>query len=350
MLFGHQKAEQRLLDGLQTGRMPHGWLIVGPEGVGKATLSYRLARFVLQDGDPAARAAGAADLSVDEREATFRQVAGLGHANLLVLRRPWQERSKRFASAITIDEVRRLRAFLGTTAASGPWRVVIVDKAEEMNVSASNALLKSLEEPPPRTLFLLVSSAPGQVPITIRSRCRILRLTGLNEADLGAAVSSAISNAGVEPPDSGDLSKAMLLAQGSVRRVLQLIELGGSALYDRLITILSKLPSLDQVALQKLADELTAKDADARFELAFAMLSDSLARIIRQAATGTGGQGAEAEIATRLTQHADLAQWAELWETVQRVKADALALNLDRKNLILDVFFRLSETARGGRA
>lgn len=330
--------------------MPHGWLIVGPEGIGKATLCYRLARFVLQDGDPAARAASAADLSVDEHDTTFRQVAGLGHANLLVLRRPWQERGKRFATAITIDEVRKLRAFLGTTPASGPWRVVIVDRAEEMNVSASNALLKSLEEPPPQTLFLLVSSAPGQVPITIRSRCRTLGLSGLGESDLDAAVKSAIASAGAEPPDPADLAKALPLAQGSVRRVLELIELGGSALYDRLITVLSKLPSLDQAALQKLADEVTAKGADARFELAFAMLSDSLARIVRQAATGAGGQGAEAEIAARLTQHADLAQWAELWETVQRVKADALALNLDRKNLILDVFFRLSETARGGRA
>lgn len=348
-LFGHQPAEQLLLDRLKSGRMPHAWLMSGPEGIGKATLAYRLARFVLQDGDPVLAAATASDLHIDEDSATFRKVAGFSHSNLTILRRPWQEKTKRFATAITINEVRRLRSFLGTTAASGPWRVVIVDRAEDMNVNASNALLKSLEEPPDKTLFLLVCSAPGQVPVTIRSRCRALRLSGLDNELLQSAVGAALARAAGDTPDPAEINRALPLAEGSVRRVLELIELGGGTLYDRLITVLSKLPSLDQSSLHKLSDELTGRDSEARFELAFALLGDALARIVRQAATGAGAIGKEAALSARLAEHADLAQWAELWETVHRVKADAVALNLDRKNLILDVFFRLSETARHER-
>ena len=108
----------------------------------------------------------------------FRKVAGLQHPNLLLIRRSWIEKTKRYSQWIGVDEVRRLRAFLGNTAGEGGWRVVIVDRADELNQNAANALLKALEEPPPQTLFLLISSAEGRLPITIRSRARTLRVAG----------------------------------------------------------------------------------------------------------------------------------------------------------------------------
>ena len=139
-LFGHEAALAEFADALGSGRMHHAWLIVGPEGVGKATLAYHFARMVLAE-------AGERQ-SIDREHPVFRKVAALSHPNLLVIRRAWNEKSKRYAQMIGVDEVRRLRAFLGTTAGEGSWRVVIVDRADELNQNAANALLKALEEPP----------------------------------------------------------------------------------------------------------------------------------------------------------------------------------------------------------
>src|SRR3990170_2928335 len=172
-LFGHEAALSEFADALESGRMHHAWLLVGPEGIGKATLAYRFARSVLAEGE-----------IVDADHPVFRKVAALSHPNLLLIRRSWVEKSKRYSQWIGVEEVRRLRAFLGHSAGEGGWRVVVVDRADELNQNAANALLKALEEPPPKTLFLLISSAEGQLPVTIRSRSRTLRVTALGDEDL----------------------------------------------------------------------------------------------------------------------------------------------------------------------
>ena len=155
-LFGHDAAISEFDDALHSGRMHHAWLLVGPEGIGKATLAYRFARAALAEGDQDA-VGGAAERD----RKLFRKVAGLSHPNLLLIRRSWVEKSKRYSQWIGVEEVRRLRAFLGHSAGEVGWRVVIVDRADELNQNAANALLKALEEPPPKTLFLLISSAEG---------------------------------------------------------------------------------------------------------------------------------------------------------------------------------------------
>ncbi len=344
LFFGNAQAEQTLLDAVTGGRMHHAWLLAGPEGVGKATLAYRLARFLFHHGG--GDGADAQDLSVPVDSPAYRQVAALSHPNLLVLRRPWQERNGRFAASITIDEVRRLRAFLGSTAGAGGRRVVIVDRAEDMNVNAANALLKSLEEPPAGTVFLLVSSAPGRLAATVRSRCRTLALQALERDDLAAAVGAALEAVGEEAPSGSKLDDVARLAQGSVRHALQLLSGGGIALYGKLAAALKDLPRLDYGAVHALADGVAGRDAEPDFEMLFALLEDSLARMVHQAATGAGAEGQEAELAERLIPPHGLARWAELWEEVRRAKADALALNLDRKSLVLGTFFRIEETAR----
>jgi DNA polymerase-3 subunit delta' len=152
--------------------MHHAWLLGGRKGIGKATLAYRFARAAL--AHPSERQSDRASLDIAEDTRASRQVRALSHPGLLVLRRPYDDKGKRFAASIPIDEVRRLRSFLSHSAGEDAWRVVIVDEANELNVNAANALLKSLEEPPARAVFLLVSSAPGQLLPTIRSRCRAL--------------------------------------------------------------------------------------------------------------------------------------------------------------------------------
>jgi len=167
-LYGQEIAERTLADAFASGRMHHGWLLSGPEGIGKATLAYRFARFVLADA--ASRDMFGQSLDAPDDGASARQVRALSHPGLLVIRRAYDTKTKRFPATIPVDDVRRLKTFLGRTSETGAWRVVIVDRADELNISAANALLKSLEEPPPRTIFLLVSSAPGRLLTTIRSR------------------------------------------------------------------------------------------------------------------------------------------------------------------------------------
>ncbi|MEM7192379.1 MAG: DNA polymerase III subunit delta' [Pseudomonadota bacterium] len=217
-LFGHDGAVFEFDEAVLSGRLHHAWLLVGPEGIGKATAAYRLARTVLA-WESVADGPNAQPSDVPRDHPVFRKVAGLAHPNLLLIRRSWMEKTKRYSQVISVDEVRRLRAFLGSTSGDGSWRVVIVDRADQLNQNAANALLKALEEPPPNTLFLLVSGSEGRLPATIRSRTRVLRLAPLEDAPLREAVEAALARDDVEVADT-TLELALALSEGSVRRAL----------------------------------------------------------------------------------------------------------------------------------
>jgi DNA polymerase-3 subunit delta' len=180
-LFGHAAAERRLLDAWASGRLPHAWLICGPRGIGKATLAYRFARFLLKAGDATGGSGRPASLASDPQDPVFRRVAAGGHADLLTVERGWDKKRERRRGEIIVDDVRDVGAFLRLTPAEGGWRVVVVDSADEMNPNAANAILKVLEEPPRRAALLLVSHAPGRLLPTIRSRCCRLVLKPLAE-------------------------------------------------------------------------------------------------------------------------------------------------------------------------
>src|SRR5476651_1086589 len=191
-LFGHAEAEQALLESYQSGRIPHAWLIGGPPGIGKATLAYRLARFVLAHPDPTSPAVQkATSLAVDPENPAARRIAAQAQGDLLVLERTINEQTGKLYTVIRVDDVRRSVPFFGSTAGEGGWRIAIVDAVDELQREGANALLKVLEEPPPRALLLLVSHAPGRELPTIRSRCRRLLLRPLDAADVARAVAGA---------------------------------------------------------------------------------------------------------------------------------------------------------------
>ncbi|HEX5959226.1 MAG TPA: DNA polymerase III subunit delta' [Hyphomicrobiaceae bacterium] len=344
VLYGHAAAERTLAQAIAGGRLHHAWLLAGRAGIGKATLAYRMARHVLakpEERDPAART-----LAVPAGAAAVRQIVQLAHPGLLVLRRPYDLQRKRVLSVISVDEVRKLRAFLGHTADAGGWRVVIVDSADELNVNAANALLKSLEEPPPRALFLLVTSQPSGLLPTIRSRCRRLDLARLDGESLRQAATAALTAAGEKPPSADKWPQLERLADGSVRSALQLAT-GGIALHDKLWQILARLPAIDWPALHTLSDQLATDAHEQRFEMLFALLLDTLARLVRAAASGADAATTEeSSLAARLIPATRLPAWAELWQAILRDKVDADALNLDRKALILRVFARVEAVAR----
>src|SRR5579871_3007295 len=274
VLFGHEAAERAFLGACRSGRLPHAWLIGGEPGIGKATLAYRIARFVLAHPDLSQLPADAT-LALARDHRTVRRIAAGAHTDLLALERTVSETTGKLRTVITVDQVRRLSTFFGSTAGEGGWRVCIVDSADELQYpNASNALLKMLEEPPPRSLFLLVSHAPGRLLPTIRSRCRRLALRPLAQADVVRAAAVALGapspylppQAGegfndIPPPLAGEGREGALAAAAAAARgsVAQAIALAGGpmlALREKVTELLQALPATDPRALHALGDQL----------------------------------------------------------------------------------------------
>jgi DNA polymerase-3 subunit delta' len=340
-LFGHDAAERAFAEAFAADRLHHAWLIVGRRGIGKATLAYRVARFLL--ATPQERTGPTLEVKPDGTAA--RQVCALSHPGLLVIRRPWVPANKRFAASIPIDEVRRLRSFLGHTAGAGAntWRVVIVDTADDLNPNAANALLKSLEEPPAQTIFMILASEPGRLLPTIRSRCRKLALTPLDLPDLRRATAAAFDAADATAPRSTEGLEQ--LADGSVRRFLELCANDGHKLYERVSAIVAALPKVDWPAAHALADELSSAASEERYETFFSLLLGQIARLIR-ASTAGDADSADVALASRLIPAGRAPQWADAWEAIVREKAEVEELNLDRRGLIVFTLGRLAEAAQ----
>jgi len=298
-LFGQDGAEASFVDAWAGGRLHHAWLLRGPRGVGKATLAYRIARALLAApaGEPPPPALG-----VDPGHPVARRIAAGAEPRLRVVRRPADPKTGRLRTAITVDEVRRLRDLFTLSAADGGWRVAIVDAADEMNDAAANALLKILEEPPPKALLLLVAHAPGRLLPTIRSRCRTLDLGPLGAADLARALVAA----GAEAPS--DAAMLAALSGGAPGEALRLIAEDGVALYGRLAALLGGAPGLDRGALIRLGDEAAGRAAQPRYDMILRLTETLLQRLARAGAAGAAGAAgpgallgeAEARLAARL--------------------------------------------------
>lgn len=344
VLFGQAGPENLIAEAVASGKLHHGWVLSGPAGVGKATLAYRLARHLL--AEPHERDPFAQTLAVDDGTRAARQVSALSHPGLLVLRRPYDTKAKKFAQSITIDEVRRLRSFLGHSADAGQWRVVIVDTADDLNVNAANAILKSLEEPPRQTVFVLLSSEPGRLLPTIRSRCRRLDLAPLGLEDLKRAVAQAWAVGDAEPPGAQDWERLAELSGGSVRRALTIASSGGLKLYERVLALVSALPRVDWAQVHSLGDELAGAAAEQKLEAFYDFLFGLLHRVVRAKATGQGS-GTDLQLAQKLIGDGRLPHWARVWEELQSEKSTAMDLNLDRKALILATMTKLEAVARG---
>ena len=350
-LFGHANAEAAFLEAFNAGRLQHGWMITGPRGVGKATLAWRLARFLLAQPAPQPGSSGAlfqppaaTSLDVAPENPAVAQLAAGAHPGLLVLRRGYDTKAKRLRAVITVDEMRRLHGFFGMRATDGGWRVVIVDAADEMNPNAANALLKSLEEPPARAILLLVAHRPSALLPTIRSRCRMLPLAPLDGADMA----SALTQAGFDPGAQAGALAA--LSGGSVGTALRLLAADGLALYGELTQVLGAAPQIDRARLLALANSAAGRGAEERFDLLLSLTELWLARLARAGVTGPPQPEAtpgEAAILARLAPGVGAAQlWAgAAAELVARAR-QGRAVNLDPAGLVLDMGLRVDAIAR----
>jgi DNA polymerase-3 subunit delta' len=294
-------------------------LIEGPPGIGKATLAFRFANHVLSHSDPEAAPEAIAD--PDPNSPVSRQIASGASHNLLYLARPVDERTGKVKSAITVDEVRRAGRFFSQTSGTGNWRIVIIDPADDMNRSAANAILKILEEPPKRALFLLISHAPGKLLPTIRSRCLPLKLAPLGDE----ALCNALANLGIDAGD-GDL---LATANGSVGEALKLVNYGGVEIIAAYNDVLTSQGPSARKAMHRLADAISGKDSETIFEFFTNHVGDDLIQKARAAAMA--GQVAAAERLSRL--HSDI---------VERLTVSD-AYNLDRKQTVLSILGEIKE-------
>lgn len=346
-LIGHHRAEAEFLDAWSSGRLAHAWLLTGPKGVGKATLAYRIARFVLSGGSGGGLFGGPPDsLAVAADHPVTHQISAQGHRDLKVVERGFSDDKRtRLRAEIVVDDVRKINELFHQTADAG-WRVVLIDAADEMNRNAANAVLKVLEEPPRKALILLVSHSPGRLLPTIRSRCRRLMLNPLAKDQVARLV--AEQRPGLPPADIDALAG---LAEGSPGRALALADEGGLDLYREVVALLSGLPRLDVAALHGFADRMAKPDAEGAWRGFSELLVWWLARLVR--AGGREGRGmtevvvGEAALMGRLLGAASLDRWLELWEKTGTLFARTDAVNLDRKHALLTAFLAIERLARG---
>jgi DNA polymerase III subunit delta' len=316
---GLEAQERMLVESWRSGKMHHAWLFAGPEGVGKAVLAYRFARFLLAKPD-----ADVDNLSVPADHPVAGQVARLAHPDLAVIRRSLAKDGKNLRTEIAVDDVREGLSVFRTTSGADGWRIAIVDAADDLNRSSANALLKMLEEPPARALFILIAHSPGSLLPTIRSRCRLLRFGALPEEAVATAA------AAVSGIDLADAREAAAQADGSVRRALAALDPEAKALVaaaEKAFAAGGGKPA------QMLADNLTGRAKAEAFQQ-FLDIVEMRLRIL----PGDAGAGGEA-----------LAARAELWEKLRRSAREVEAYNLDRRPFVLSVLGDLREIERQSR-
>lgn len=351
-VFGHDAAEAVFLDAIATGRLHHAWLLTGPKGIGKATLAWRVARHLLATpvSDPGPSLFGdasgpATSLDIDPEHPVARRVAALSEPRLFLLRRPFDAKLGRFKQDIPVDAARGLKGFFSMSAVDGGRRVVIVDAADELTVSAANALLKVLEEPPADTVMLLVCHAPSRLLPTIRSRCRTLRMAPLGPEDMARALTQATGTSLAEDA----LSHLLPLAEGSVGQALALQAAGGPEAYGAIVNLMAELPRLDRPATLKLAESASGRGAEARFDLLLTLTETFLFRLARTGAMGAPASGATEVEASLLQRLAPTPASGRGWATAQaelmaRARAGR-AVNLDAAALLLDMFHGIQAVA-----
>lgn len=318
-LVGHRAAEEAFEATRARGRLHHAWLLTGPEGCGKATFAYRAARRLL--GAPEEPAYGVLGASPDHP--VSRQIIARSHPDLFVLERLGDDGKVR--KVIPVDEARGLSEFFSKTPAAAPHRVAIIDAVDDLNVNAANAILKTLEEPPPHGVLLMISHSPGRLLPTIRSRCRRLAFQPLASEAAAAFVRER------EDLTAEDALRLASMACGAPGRAWALARAGAIAVDDAARALIEGLPGLDEAMALSLSDRFRGGEGQAQFNLLF----DRLVERVHAFATDRAGRAI-----------GGLDAWAAAWETLQRLSREVEALNLDRTDALFTALGELRQAAR----
>jgi DNA polymerase-3 subunit delta' len=347
VLFGHPQAEAEVLRAFTSGRLHHAWMLTGPKGVGKATLAWRIARFLLatpEDDGGMFAAPPPESLDIPDSHPVARRLRQLAEPRHFLLRRGPNEKETALSQVLSVEEVRKMKSFFALSAADGGRRTAIIDAVDEMNPSAANALLKLLEEPPANVTLLLIAHQPARLLPTIRSRCRELRLSGLNPQDLVDALTQA--GADIAPGDRIALAE---LSGGSAGEAFRLTNLDGQKLYAGPIRLFATLPRLDRPQAIALADLAGARGAAETFDLLVTLIDIFLARLARFGVTGLTPPEAvpgEARLLGRIAPDPATARvWADLAQSLSARARRGKSVNLDPAALLMDILLKVDETA-----
>lgn len=315
VLYGQDDAERQLLRSYKSGRLHHAWLLTGLPGIGKATLAYRFARFILVNPEPWSVAQ--LDLGVDPQCTVARRIEARGHSDLFTIERAFDAKTKRVKANIDVEQARRAATFFSHTAGEGGWRVCIIDAVDDLNLQAANALLKILEEPPARSVFLLVSNFPGRLLPTISSRCVKLHLTPLDDTTIRKIVAE------VDQQNAIDHTLPKLYAAGSAGRALQLGSSGASKKFAEFLRIVAKGTPYDRKPIWALCEKLAHRKNEDEYRLFCELLQNwSMVRARDQARAANSRH-----LANVLAERS-----VDISHSIRR----ANALNLDRRQVILD--------------
>lgn len=324
-LYGHDEAVRFFRESLDAGRLHHAWLITGQEGIGKATFALKAALRVLAAGQGALDAPG---LDVPDSHPAAKLVAAGSHPDLMMLERLAKDSSAtgELARSITVDQVRGLQRLFSTTASLSPWRVVIIDSIDDLERNAANALLKNLEEPPAHSLFLLVSHAPERLLPTIRSRCRLLRLSALDGDAMTSALRAALPDA-----DQTEIADLEAAGSGSPGRAIAFRGLDIAGL-DRAMETIVREGDPTNARRAALAQSLALKSAQPRYEAFLARAPSLVAALARE------------------RRGAALAEAIRIWERAQALASSARGLSLEPESVVFELggmLASLAETSPG---
>lgn len=318
-LFGHKESEDFLSAAFKSGKIHHAILLEGEQGIGKATFAFRFANHILNNPETDQAPDHISD--PDPESAVFRQVAGGASHNLMHIKCEVDAKTGKQKSSISVDDIRRTGKFFAQTSGSNNWRIAIIDTADDLNRSAANAILKILEEPPKRALFLVLSNSPGRLLPTIRSRCLSLRLKSLSDQDLVSALNHLDVLNGLDEASVGQLLK---LSEGSVSRALTILNYGGAELIGHFNEVIAQDGPADRKTLHKLAESLAKKDQETSYHfLVDHMITHTMEQAKSMANAGQIGKASEL---------------AELSEKLRNHKTESDTYNLDRKQTLLTLF------------
>jgi DNA polymerase-3 subunit delta' len=282
MIFGQNKAVEQFATTWATRKLHHAWLLAGPRGVGKGTFARAAARRVLADGaGPAVNLPG---IETPDDHPIVKLVEAGSHPDMRRLERQTNDKGN-LNRNIKVEQVRGLGEFMGMTAALSPWRVAMIDSVDDLEPSGANALLKMLEEPPPNTIYFLVSHAPGRLLPTIRSRCRRLQFDLLDDDAMASVLEE--QSPGL---DGAERKRIIAAAFGSAGRALGVAELGLAKLEEDATAILRH-GDPTNARRSSLAQELGKKGSADRYA-AFLELAPAL--IAREARSLAGPKLARA--------------------------------------------------------
>ena len=348
-IIGHSSQKLSFLSSFASNRLPQCWLLVGEMGIGKASFAWLIAKFLLTTKYQPT------DLKIDLNEtninsilepqsgSTLNRIISGSEQRVYIVRRGYNEKRKAFFKNISIEDVRKLQSYCSLSIADGGKRIIIIDTADDLNKSSSNALLKLLEEPPKNTLFLLISHQPNLLLPTIKSRCQKLSFSNLDQTDLGAVLTAI--GCKIEPSDEVSLS---ILSKGSAGAACRLINSNCINLYRDILNIASSLPNLNTNKILQLSQNYFAKAKPSEFEIFIEMMQHFFSRLcktgVMQKPVLPSVTDNEAKIMKSLCPNL---KSARLWSEAANISLAKLnkgyLLNIDIESLILDAFIYLEE-------